>query len=79
MGMSKASHRSSNHHKIMKTVIACDEISRVKKVGSGWMFYSTEGAIFNYHPTAKAPRKLTSFLRQHTKLGEKLIRKVASV
>jgi hypothetical protein len=32
MGMSKASHRSSNHPKIMKTVIACDEISRVKKV-----------------------------------------------
>lgn len=79
MGMSRASHTSSNHHKIMKAVVRCDEISQVKKTKSGWVFYATDGAVFGYHPTAKAPRKLTSFLRQHTKMGEKLISKITSV
>ena len=79
MGMSKAAHRSSNHHKIMKAVGKCSEIKSIKKTKKGWIFIATNGKTFNYHPTAKAPRKLTSFLRQNTNMGEQLIRKVCSV
>jgi len=79
MGMSKAGHRSSNHHKIMKEVGSCYEISNIVETKKGWIFRATDGATFNYHPTCKAPRKLTSFLRQHTKLGEQKIRKICSV
>jgi hypothetical protein len=79
MGMSKAAHRSSNHHKIMKAVGKCSEIREIRKTRKGWIFFAINGEVFNYHPTAKAPRKLTSFLRQNTKIGEQIIRKVCSV
>ncbi len=63
----------------MRAVGKCSEISSIRKTKAGWIFLATDGATFNYHPTVKAPRKLTSFLRQHTKMGEQLIRKITSV
>ncbi len=76
MGMSSAAHRSSNHHKIMKAIGKCPEIREIKKTRKGWIFFATNGSTFNYHPTAKAPRKLTSFLRKSSQLKPAIVESI---
>ena len=77
--MSIARHRSSNHHKIMKVLAKCPEVKTLKVKRNGVLICLHDGSVFCYHPTSKAPRKLTSFLRQRTSLTEREIAKACSV